>query len=217
MKRVNQDPQSKAPGIGYIEHGEVNSFNRWIMPEVLKDLEDKVNRLPKVDEKGRSECPEAEDMYAEKNEAVEKCVKYLKKGKKYVIFVEWQLASNRRNLSRIKAGHSKLDNTQAKEEYRTAIENCTFHFKKYSKRLKNLRSLISKANKLLKKAREKKWPLGKPEKKFRPPPLMAGRLAGGDYTNIQGPSPVIPVQQRPALNTEINSLMSLGPLGNKKN
>ena len=216
MKPVNQVPQDKAEGIGYIEHGEVYNFYRWIMPKVLKNLKDKVNRLPKVDEKGHSECPEAEDMYAEKEEAVEECVKYLEKGRKYVIFVEWQLATNRRDLSRIKSGHSKLDNTQAKEEYRTAIESCIFHFKKYSKRLKKLRSLISKANKLLKREREKKWPLGKPKKRFRPPPLIAGRLAGGDYTNIQGPSPIIPIQPKPGLNTEINSLMSLGPLGNKK-
>ena len=70
MKRAKIDPQSRAPGIGYIEHGEVYNYYRWIMPKILKDLEDKVKRLPKVNEKGHSECPEAEDMYAENEEAV---------------------------------------------------------------------------------------------------------------------------------------------------
>ena len=214
MKSSKSDQQNQAKKIRHTEDKDVDSFIRY-MPEYLEELKSKIKVLPKVDEKGQSECSFAEDLYAEKEKAAKSLVEYLEKGPKCLKYVDKELAKFSRNLSRIKSDHGSLHDTHAKEKYRFAERFQRHHIEKNIQRRKKLIDLISKANKLLKKAREKKWPLGKPKKSIRPPSLIAGGKAGGSDINIQGPAPVIPVHQRPALKTEIDSLISLGPLGNK--
>ena len=214
MKSGKDDQQDQAKKTGHIELRDVDSFI-WLMPKILGKLVSKIKILPKVDEKGQSECPFAEDLYAQKDKAAKEFVEELEKGSKYLKFIDEEIAKHRRNLSRIRSDHGSLHNAQAKEKYNNAVKSQEFHIEKNIQRREKLKGFIFSAEKLLQQAQEKKWPGGKPKESYRISPPIARGEAGGSDTKIQGSSPVMPVHQRPALKTQIDDLMSLGPLGNK--
>ena len=67
MKSRSTSPQGRPDKTRDLSLKNLDSFMHH-MNGLLKKLVDKVNVLPRVDDKGGSECPFAEDLYAEKEE-----------------------------------------------------------------------------------------------------------------------------------------------------
>jgi hypothetical protein len=190
---------------------DVDSFMNYLA-KLLETLQSKVDVLPKVDDKGRSECPFAENLYAQKEEAADKVTEELNKASRYMALLEQEIARLRRNLSQIEGDSSSLHLDQAKEKYLTAKQFQEIHIQKNIQRKKRLSDLIARAEKLLQHARKKMWPGGKPKDRFHPPPLMDREPNSGGVADFQATSSLALSSQRPEIKNEIDNLMSLGPL-----
>lgn len=214
MKPNEKDQQDKSQEHDDLRLEDVNSFMSY-MAGLLENLLNRANVLPEVDETGYSECPFAEDLYADKEEAVEKVTEELKKLPRYVNLVDQELARLRRNLAQISADASSLHLDQAKEKYLFAKRSLELHIEKNLRRREDLMDLNSRAEKLLGRARAKKFPGKEPGKRFHPSPaLNAGSISSG-AVGIRGRAPLSPSSTRPSLKTEVDSLISLGPIGDK--
>ncbi|MDY6838835.1 MAG: hypothetical protein SWH78_12770 [Thermodesulfobacteriota bacterium] len=172
--------------------------------KVLAQLAQKVRVLPKVDEKGRSECPFAEDLYAAKEEAAEKVREVLDKMPGYLRAVDREILRCKRNLAQVRSDAASLHLDKAQGKYHSAQENYRFQHKKYMQVRQRLIDLRSQAQKALQKACANKWPAGKPQKKFHG--SAPARIAPASHAKGSlGPS----------LATEVNSLLSLDHFSRK--
>ena len=187
---------------------DVNSSERY-MSKLLDTLETKTNVLPKVDEKGNSECPFAEDLYAQKEQAVEKVAEHIEKLRRLLGILEEELARLRANLARVQADARSLHLESAKERYLSAKQGLEHHIQKNLERRKELLELIAHAEEMLRLAQTKKWPLGRPEERMRFPVISSGPERGFR----SGVASSAPASSGPSLRREVDSLYSLGPLG----
>jgi len=190
---------------------DVDSFMSH-QDKLFEKLQSKTDGLPKVDDKGQSECPFAENLYFRKEEAVNEVAKSLKRASGYRSLLEKEIARIRQNLARIHDDAGSLHLDQAKEKYAMAKKSQEIHLKKNTQRQKRLVDLISKGKKLLRLDKKNKWPLGKPKNRFHPPPLMAGGPNAVGKPSLLDPSPVDPISFKLDLKTELDRLMDLGPL-----
>ena len=193
---------------------DVSSFMNY-MAGLLETLATKINVLPTVDEEGNSECPFAEDLYAAKEEAVTKVSEELNKASHYIGLLDQEVARLHGNLARISADASSLNSAEAKERYLYAKRSLEQHIEKNLKQREELMDLISKAEKLLGLARSKKFPGKEPRKKFHAPPALGAGPIGSGATGMQGKPSLTPPSPRPSFETEVDSLISLGPIGKK--
>jgi hypothetical protein len=185
------------------------------MKALLENLSQKTSQLPKVDDKGNSECPYAEDLYAEQEEAITKVAEELKRLRRYQEIVDQLVAKHRRNLDLIRTDASSLHLDRAKEQYSSAELSQEHNYRQAVRCQKELLEIISWAENAIALARGKKFPGGKPEKKFRPPSGFASGLSASGSAGYSGPASPAGASFTPSLKTEIDSLMSLGPLGGK--
>jgi hypothetical protein len=205
----NQPDQSKE--LADLDLKDVDSFMSY-QTKLFDKLQSKIRELPKVDAKGQSECPFAEDLYFRKEEAVDEVTKALKRASGYRILLKQEIARIRKNLKQIHDGAGSLHLDEAKEKYALAIQAQEIPLKKNIQRQKRLVDLISKGKKLLQLDKKNKWPLEKPKKRFHPPPLTAGAFNTISKQSLLGPSTVGSVSFKPNLQTELDRLMDLGPL-----
>jgi len=187
---------------------DVNSSERY-MSKLLDTLETKTNVLPKVDEKGNSECPFAEGLYAQKEQAVEKVTEELGRLRRLLELLKEELARLRANLAQVQTDAGSLHLESAKEKYLSAKQGLEYNIQKNQERQKEILELISQAEEMLRLARTKKWPLGKPEERMRFPAISSGPERGFR----SGVPSSAPASSGPSLRTEVDSLFSLGPLG----
>jgi hypothetical protein len=180
--------------------------------ESIKDLQAATEILPKVDEKGSSECPIAQTLYAQKEEAEEKVIEKRKKASGYLDLVKQEINRWRQNLTQIMADADDLNLPQAREEYNRARESTSIQIERNVELHQELLDLISMAEEHLQLAQKKKWSLGKPKESFGQMPVLGGGLNDVGHTEFKSEATVAPIVQKPALNTEIDSLISLGPL-----
>ena len=183
--------------------------------DLLEKLAKKTTELPNVEKDGQSECPFAENLFAEKEEHVETVVRNLKDMKGHLTQLESLIERHRRNLDQIRADSGELQQTSLKENYAFAEVSQEFHYKKALQRRKMLHHLITWAEGVLTLARAKKFPGKKPQKQFRPPPPLPGAMAPSVVATRPPSAPFEKEQMRPPLHNEISSLMSVAPLGGK--
>lgn len=171
----------------------------------IEKLDSAVKILPIVDEKGKSECPFAEQLYLQKEEAEDKLNEYIEKGPKYVDLLSKEISKGHQNLRQVESDHPSLNSPQAKEKYKFAIHAQKQNILKNRDQLQKLKDIISKALELIQKSKLKQWPLGKPkERNFgfsnntNPPKALHDRGLSG-----------------PSIKTEANSLISIGPLSGR--
>jgi hypothetical protein len=208
----NQSDQSKE--LADLDLKDVDSFMHH-QEKLYEKLQSETYGLPKVDDKGHSECPFAEDLYFRKEQAVDEVTKALKRASGYRILLKQEIARIRKNLEKIHDDAGSLHLDEAKEKYAQAIQAQEIPLEKNIQRQKRLVDLISKGKKLLRLDKKNKWPLGKPKKRFHPPPLTADGPNTIRKQSLLGPSTVDPVSSKPDLQNELDRLMNLGPLGNK--
>ena len=179
---------------------------------LVEELSSKTGQCPKVDQKGRSECPFAEDLYAEKEDVTEKVEKELQKLQRYLMLVEQEIARCSANLEQISADAGSLNIEQAKERYAAAKWSQESQYNKAVEQRNALIDLIARTEKTLAMARSKKFPGRKPQKGFRFP---AGGSEGWEATRSANGEAHETPPDRTSLKTEIESLISVGPLGRK--
>jgi hypothetical protein len=180
--------------------------------KLIDDLREATKILPKVDEKGGSECPIAKTLYAQKEEAEEKVFIKLPKAFAYLDLVKEEIAMWRRNFSEIEIDADSLNLPQAREEYNKARESASIQIERNVELHQELLDLISNAEEHIQLAQKKMWPLGKAKEGFGQLPIPGGSMENVGPTEFKVEAPVVPMSQKPELNTEINNLLSLGPL-----
>jgi len=167
------------------------------MYSLLDTLETKTNLCPKVDEKGNSECPFAEDLYAQKEDAAEQVIAQVEILQILLALLEEEIASLRANLTKVESDTGALHSENAKEMYLSAQQGLEQYIQKNLDRKKEILDLISLAEEMLRLAHEKKWPLGEPERHSLFPPV----------------TPSSPSNSGLSLKREVDGLISLGPIG----
>ena len=180
------------------------------MEALLDKLTSKANQLPKVDEKGNSECPFAEELYANKEEALTEVAKESKKLEQYLDRVEQEIKRCRKNLDLIQLDRASLNLDEARKQYDAAEKTQQQELDKFIYLKKRLTDLKTRKNKLFKTAQDKRhtWPIGKPKQNdhCNPEAILDSVLASRS-NSVQDRLP-----RRPAFNSELNSLLDLGPL-----
>ena len=185
------------------------------MEHLLNKLSEKVEHLPKVNKKDSLKDDTVENLYAEKEEAVDTVVKELSRLQGFGGIVDKKIARCAGNLNQLGMDANSLHLGAAKEKYKFAKLSQEFNHKKAIQQKKDLQNVVSWAKKVLDLARSKKFPGRKPKKKFQPPPEFLAALAGVKSTGPQNPGQVSPFVSTPSSNSEMNNLISLGPLGGR--
>lgn len=216
MLFTSNNDQNQIRENGVIDMDSVDS-SMGFMEELLKNLSSKVQELPDLDGKDPSECEFAEDRYAEKEEMVEKVSERLNELHRHKEILDREIERCKNNLDIIETDASSLSLDEAKENYLFAKLSQEFDYKKAVCLRQEISDLISYSKKTLEVAALKKFPGKKPEKKFRPPPEVFENLAGRDSTGLKSIQPSSPHAPGPFSNKEIDSLLSIGPLGGTYN
>ena len=185
------------------------------MVSLKRDLEHLTNKagvLPRVDKNGASDCPFAEELYADKAEAVENVVQHLRDIKRYLPLVEQEVARCSKNLSTISSDKERLVDENAINQYQHALYAQKHLYQKAVDRRKALQELVQRAERTLNKANAKKYPGKKLEKRFQPPAGSLGRSYGPHFST-PSPASISKVPSQPSLaEREMSDLLSLGPL-----
>jgi hypothetical protein len=172
--------------------------------KMLAQLAQKVRVLPKVDKKGRSECPFAEDLYADKEEAAAKVREALSEIPLYLGVVDREILRCKRNLNQVHTDAASLHLDKVQGRYHNAEETYRFQRNKYMQVRQRLIDLQTRAQKALQTARASEWPTGKPQK----------RGHGSAPVGI-APASHAKGSLGPSLPTEINGLLSLKPFNRR--
>ena len=115
------------------------------MSKLLDTLETKTNVLPKVDEKGNSECPFAEDLYVQKEQADEKVAEQLQTLRRLLELLEEELARLQANLGQVRADANSLHLESAIERYLSAERSLEHHIQRNLEQRNKLIELILQA------------------------------------------------------------------------
>jgi hypothetical protein len=181
------------------------------MNRLFEELRNKVKSLPQVDQEGHSECPFAEYLYAEKEKLTERVEKESKKLRPYLEVVEREIERCVSNLAQINADANSLFLDQAREEYARAKHAQELQYEKAVQQRGKLIGLIECAAKILAEARSKKFPTKKPGDSFQSP---LGVFEGKGIGSI-GETAGKTFSVQPSFKSEIDNLISLGPLGKR--
>ena len=119
--------------------------------------------LPKVDEDGYSECPFAEQLYAQKQEQQQELQQHLEKLKTDSAQTETEIQKCKSNASIVGSDQSQLHSPDASEQYEQAEDKLKSKLKQLQEKRTHIRLKIQDVKKLLAKANEKNWPDGEPD------------------------------------------------------
>jgi hypothetical protein len=211
---INMNYQSPDDGIHRINKLRIEETDSYIkhMKEAIAELSGHIQRLPKVDKEGRSECPFAESLYAKKEEETKKFIEYRSRLNGYIELVNREIERFRQNLNRLSIDFHKLNLPQAQDEYQTAKYGYEFHYQKNIKRKEALVEVSKQADDVLLEASKKKWPLGNPREKYSFSTLPSSGL-GGKYVDLDTNPSAHQVMATGGMQPEIDNLMAIGPIG----
>jgi len=211
MKSKKNSQQKLSKALEDLNVKNVDSFMKFFSGNV-EQLIKKAGMCPKVDEKGRSECPFADQLYAQKEEMEKKVVNGLTKLGRYRELVDKEIKRFHGNLNQIRSNANRLHSKQAKEKYTNANVACASQIEKNRQRQKALLDLNLRAKKALNLARSKKWPVQKPKKKYRSRSARTSRSPIVASKGFKNPASISPSTPLPRLESAISNLMSIGPL-----
>jgi hypothetical protein len=190
---------------------DIESFIRY-MEGLLDTLKAKVDALPRVDGDGDSECPFAESLYAERDEVEDRVIKALQDASSYMELLDQEKTRLRGNLSRIQSDGNFLNSAEAKKEYGFAAGAIKHHIEKNFERRQKLSKLIALALKLLGLSSGKRWPLGKPQRGFRPRVTLGGDVTGVSSHGDQSFKTIRFDASAGLRDRVLDNLISLGPI-----
>ena len=133
--------------------------------------------LPAVDKNGHSECPFAETLYAQKEEAACGLSYTIEHVASYLPVVDEELARSEKELREIRSRIGDLHHDEPKNELGRAARDKARWCKEVRFRREQLIDLLRRMKDTQKRSEAKKWPLGKPRKPVAAlPGLNAGML-----------------------------------------
>jgi len=131
--------------------------------ECIEGLRKAYDLLPKVDEEGNSECPFAEQLYAQKQEQQRELQQHLEKLKKDLVQVETDIQKCNSNANIVASDQGQLHSQNVFERYEQAEDKLKSKLKQLHEKRTHIRSKMKDTEKLLAKTNEKNWPDGEPE------------------------------------------------------
>ena len=163
-------------------------------------LQSLTNSLPVVEEDGSSECPFAEKLFAEKEEAERKVAGHVQKLNRCLVELGRELDRCRGNLQRIEVDQQSLRLTKPINEYSRAAlaqrDQC-YHAQNDQEAVT---IVLSRAEAVLEAARNHKFPGREPRNRSSSaPPLPTPDRVGNARGNT-------------SLGGEVKNLISLGPI-----
>lgn len=153
---------------------EVESFVDTV-DTCVEQLLQATRQLPQVDDDGSSECPFAEQLYAEKEEAQRDAEICLEKLGEYIEWVEDQISRCKGNLSIISSGLQQLNTDAARDRLSEAEDNLEAFGKKLSELHDKVDEAMKKLDSALAESVPKRFP-GKIPQKYPPfsePPMYS--------------------------------------------
>ena len=190
----------------------------------IKELQSKASSLPIVEEDGSSECPFAEDLYAQKEEAEDKLRDLLSDLNGQIPLLTDDIARHRRNLKQISADKEKLTTPQPKGSYSSAEQQLQSDLHVALRIQERFRDILKRAKLALEIAATQTFPGRKPQRKGFSP----GASAPASPVPLRGPVTVMPPpvtfpggglpagpivsSPGPALGGPTGGLLSSGPL-----
>ena len=172
------------------------------MAGFLENLSDKTETLPRVDPDGSSECPWAEDKYAEKEEMIKKVKEQLQELEIYLDITCQIINQHQGNIEQVRTDKETLYSNSAKDGYSFAEMTAEHHLREAIERQTALKGMISWAEKVLSLAAEKQFPGRKPKKSNHSATLPGGSHSQSSTFDAKG-----------SVNSGIDNLISMGPLG----
>lgn len=183
--------------------------------ESLEKLRTRTRTLPKVKKDGSSECPFAEDLYAQKEEAAKAAQRRLEELRELLRLIENKIARCRANMTRVSRDKGSLNSKEARSQYQRAKEAQEFHYRKAVDQKKAVLELIKQIEQAAREADQKKYPGKEPRRrKHHYPPLGYG----GVETSPPPVQPYTGSRFQPRSNptgSGLAPLLSLGPLGRR--
>lgn len=194
-----------------LELKDVESFIR-ILRDKIQKVHEAVARLPKVDSKGRSECPFAEDLYAESDKLLHEFRLLREKIPGYMNLLDQEIVRFKNNLNQLQSGTSALKTAQPKEQFKFASQAYQFHYNKYLNTKRELTELAAESDQVVKQAANKRWPLGKPKKKPTYPMVRMNTTGPASNPYLSGNKNPMSSGSLSSASNEVNNLLSLGPV-----
>ena len=131
--------------------------------ECMEGLHKAYDLLPKVDEEGYSECPFAEQLYAQKQEQQQELQQHLEKLKTDLAQTETEIQKCNSNANIVASDQGQLHSQDVFERYEQAEDKLKSKLEQLREKRTCIRLKIEDVKKLLAKAGEKNWPDGEPE------------------------------------------------------
>ena len=130
----------------------------------IEKLKRAMELLPKVADDGDSECPFAEQLYAEKEEALEKANASLKQLDEYRQWVEDEIGKCKNDLTVITAHQEQLHKDQPRRHYSEAEAKVAATLKHLAKVKEEIAELFEQMQESIQQASQKQYPHKIPEK-----------------------------------------------------
>jgi len=199
---------------------EPNAYSRADLHETLdsllgaansacENLANKMKVVPEVDRQGNSECPFAEDLYGEKEEAAEEARRVLLRLQESRSAICEELSRLERNASLIEGARNDVHGEPAGRSLSSADAQAQAQYERAVKQREQVTEAIERVQEALQTASQKQWPLGEPQRQER-----YGQPAGTAY-NSEAPRDAFltsPAQPVSSVEDDLSQLLSLGPM-----
>jgi len=141
--------------------------------EAIKKLESKMSYLPMIDANGNSDCPFAEELYAQKEEAEQKVVREVDCLRHFLPLLDQQIARCRSNQSQVQSYAEKLAGPDVKNRYAAAKEILERQYIEATQDRKEALFVLDKAKLALERSRQRQWPGEAPQRRWFNPDSSA--------------------------------------------
>jgi len=128
----------------------------------IEDLDRSVHSLPDVDEDGNSECPFAEELYAEKEKRQKKLQSQLKEFYKIIEAIDAEIGRCKKNLTVITAHQNKINSDKIRDQYTEEEAKLAGRITQLIKIKQEVRKAIKACKKAIAEASAKHYPGRKP-------------------------------------------------------
>ena len=163
----------------------------------IQELEQQQSQLPIVDKDGSSECPFAEELYAQKEEAEQKVIERLEHQRTVCLpAIETALAWRKGQLDSVLADGARLLTAGPQDGYHQAEGEAERELATLRRAKQETLELITRAEQALQRSMQKKFPGRAPRRPYRPgqpspPPRPGARVPSRGRTAPAPPPPGI--------------------------
>lgn len=157
--------------------------------------------LPHVDKRGGSECPFAEDLYAEKERLEREVLTGVTRLSGYLLTLEKWIENCRENIERIEGDGQKLHGAEAQGCYSDAVNHLQTEYRRAVQDKDAVSIAVKKAKAVLQVSSTRKFPGREPQKRTFAPVVPPRRPAAAHSYDPNG-----------GMGGEIHSLLSMGPI-----